>query len=61
MFNGCTFVCLLGDDEFLGRATVQTNVVATKGEIREMWVELEDVETGRALLSLSWLETSKDM
>ena len=48
-----------GEDEFLGRATVQTNVVSVKGEINNMWVELEDVETGRALMSLSWLETSK--
>jgi len=49
-----------GDDEILGRATVQTSVVASKGEIKDMWVELEDVDTGRALLSLSWLETTKD-
>ncbi len=35
-------------------------MVASKGEIREMWVELEDADTGRALLSLSWLETTKD-
>lgn len=50
-----------GDDEFLGRATVQTSVVATKGEIKEMWVELEDTESGRAMMSLSWLEASTDI
>ena len=50
-----------GDDEFLGRATVQTNVVAAKGEINEMWVELEDIASGRALMSLQWLECSKDL
>lgn len=48
-----------GEDEFLGRATVQTNIVSTKGEINYMWVELEDVESGRAQMSLAWLETSK--
>ncbi|TRY78396.1 hypothetical protein TCAL_08980 [Tigriopus californicus] len=50
-----------GDDEFLGRATVQTSVVAKKGHIQEMWVELEDADTGRALMSLSWLEASSDI
>lgn len=27
---------------------------------RDMWVELEDIATGRALVSLSWLEASAD-
>ena len=31
-----------------------------KGEISDMWVELEDIKTGRALLSLSWLEVSNE-
>ena len=30
------------------------------GEINDMWVELEDIETGRALMSLSWLEATPD-
>lgn len=25
-----------------------------------MWVELEDIETGRALMSLSWMEATPD-
>ena len=49
-----------GEDEFLGRATVQTSVVAAKGQISDMWVELEDIASGRALMSLSWLETTTD-
>jgi len=49
-----------GGDEFLGRATVATNLVATKGQISDMWVNLEDTDTGRALVSLSWLQVSSD-
>ncbi len=54
------WIWILGDDEFLGRATVQTGIVATKGQINDMWVELEDVTTGRVLLDLSWLEATTD-
>merc|ERR1719376_130753 len=49
-----------GTDEFLGRATVATGLVANKGEISDMWVNLEDTNTGRALMSLSWLQVSSD-
>ena len=49
-----------GDDEFLGRATVQTSVVAARGKIDGMWVELEDVKSGRAQMSLEWREVSLD-
>lgn len=49
-----------GDDDFLGRATVQTSVVAARGEIKDMWVELEDVKSGRAQMSLEWRETSME-
>lgn len=49
-----------GDDEFLGRATVATGVVEERGEIRDMWIELEDVPTGKAQLSLAWLATTTD-
>merc|ERR1719464_1355022 len=49
-----------GDDEFLGRATMATSVVAEQGEINNMWAELEDVPNGRILMSLSWLATTKD-
>jgi len=49
-----------GSDEFLGKATVATGLVANKGEISDMWVNLEDANTGRALMSLSWLQVSND-
>ena len=48
------------DDEPLGRATVATGLVADKGQISDMWVDLEDAKSGRALLSLSWLEVSNN-
>ncbi len=44
----------------MGRATVQTGVVASKGQITDMWVELEDVTSGKVLLDLSWLEATTD-
>ena len=46
------------EDEPLGHATVATGLVADKGQISDMWVDLEGVKTGRALLSLSWLEVT---
>lgn len=49
-----------GDDEFLGRATVATSVVEERGDITNMWTELEDVASGKVLTSLSWLSASKD-
>jgi Ca2+-dependent lipid-binding protein len=48
------------EDEPLGRATVATGLVADKGQISDMWVDLEDVKSGRALLSLSWLQVTSD-
>ena len=36
------------DDEFLGRAKVQTAAVAERGEIQGFWVDLEECETGKA-------------
>ena len=50
----------IGDDEFLGRATMATSVVAEQGEINNMWADLEDVPNGRILMSLSWLTVTKD-
>ena len=55
-----SFFLLLGEDEFLGRATIDTSVVAEKGEINNMWANLEDVPNGKILMSLSWLTTTKD-
>ncbi len=49
-----------GEDEFLGRATVATSVVEERGEIQNMWTELEDVPHGKVLMSLSWLSTTTD-
>ena len=48
------------EDEPLGHATVATGLVADKGQISDMWVDLEGAKSGRALLSLSWLEVSND-
>ena len=44
----------------MGRATVATSVVEERGEIRNMWAELEDVSSGKALMTLQWLSTTKD-
>ena len=54
--TGCFTLFL---DDFAGRATVATNLVATKGQISDMWVNLEDTDTGRALVSLSWLQVQR--
>lgn len=48
------------EDQALGHATVATGLVADKGQISDMWVDLEDVKSGRALLSLSWLQVTSD-
>ena len=48
------------EDEPLGHATVATGLVADKGQISDMWVDLEGAKTGRALLSLSWLEVTNE-
>ena len=34
--------------------------MAEKGEINNMWANLEDVPNGKILMSLSWLTTTKD-
>ena len=36
-------------------------VVEKHGEIVEQWWKLKDVPNGKILMSLSWLETSKDI
>jgi len=48
------------EDEPLGHATVATGLVADKGQISDMWVDLEGAKSGRALLSLSWLEVTNE-
>ena len=42
------------DDEFLGRATVQTSVVAERGHIEGLWVDLEECESGKAKVSIKF-------
>ncbi len=42
------YLLLTRDDEFLGRATVQTSVVAERGHIEGMWVDLEECLSGKA-------------
>lgn len=48
------------DDEFLGRATVQTSVVADRGTIEKTWIDLEECDSGKVQLSLSWLPITRD-
>jgi len=48
------------DDEFLGRAKVQTSVVATRGYIEGYWVDLVDTESGKVQVTLSWLPVTDD-
>ncbi|CAB4056391.1 unnamed protein product [Lepeophtheirus salmonis] len=49
-----------GDNEFLGRASIKADVVAEKGELSNIWVDLEDVSSGKIQLSLSWMEATTD-
>jgi hypothetical protein len=42
------YLLMTRDDEFLGRATVQTSVVAERGHIEGMWVDLEECQSGKA-------------
>jgi len=48
------------DDEFLGRATVQTGAIADRGHIEGFWVDLEECDSGKAQISLSWLPVTDD-
>jgi len=48
------------DDEFLGRAKIQSNVVAERGHIEGYWVDLVDTESGRVQVTLSWLPVVDD-
>jgi hypothetical protein len=41
-------------DEFLGRASVDLNVVRREGNV-DVWIELEDVKKGQVHLRLTWL------
>ncbi|QQP49966.1 Extended synaptotagminlike protein 2a [Caligus rogercresseyi] len=49
-----------GENEFLGRASIQAEVVAEKGELNNIWVDLEDISSGKIQLSLSWMEATTD-
>jgi len=48
------------DDEFLGRAKIQTSVVAERGFIEGYWVDLVDTESGKVQVTLSWLPVIAD-
>jgi len=48
------------DDEFLGRAKIQTSVVADRGYIEGYWVDLVDTEKGKVQVTLSWLPVVDD-
>eukprot|EP00090_Calanus_glacialis_P017269 TRINITY_DN26933_c0_g1_i7.p1 TRINITY_DN26933_c0_g1~~TRINITY_DN26933_c0_g1_i7.p1 ORF type:complete len:1127 (+),score=330.64 TRINITY_DN26933_c0_g1_i7:171-3551(+) len=48
------------DDEFLGRAKIQTSVVAERGYIEGYWVDLVDTESGKVQVTLSWLPVIDD-
>ena len=49
------------DDEFLGRAKVQTSVVAQRGVIEGYWVDLVDTESGKVQVTLTWLPVVSDV
>ena len=51
---------ILGDDEFLGRASMSTATVSERGEIQADWAQLEDVESGKIFWSLAWLPATSD-
>ena len=48
------------DDEFLGRAKIQTSVVAERGYIEGYWVDLVDTVSGKVQVTLSWLPVIDD-
>ena len=48
------------DDEFLGRARIQTSVVAHRCFIEGYWVDLVDTESGKVQVTLSWLPVIAD-
>ena len=48
-----------GDDDAIGRATVDIHIVAHVGK-KDMWVTLEDVKTGMVHLELTWFALSPD-
>ena len=47
-------------DDALGYATIAASTVVHRKQINKMWVNLENAETGRVQLSLSWFEVSND-
>jgi len=48
------------DDEFMGRAKIQTSVVAERGHVEGCWIELRDTEHGKVMVDLSWLPVTGD-
>ena len=65
IFGGQELIIELFDDDHvkddpLGYATIAASTVAHRKQIKKMWVNLENAETGRVQLSLSWFEVSND-
>jgi len=48
------------DDEFLGRAKMQTSIVAERGLIEDHWLDLVDTESGKVQMTLSWHSVTMD-
>ena len=53
-------IIFLGNSDYLGYTSVPVWVVEKHGEILEQWASLKDVLNGKILMSLSWLDTTKD-
>jgi len=47
-------------DKLLGRAKVQTSVVADKGVIEDHWIHLPETDSAKVQVSLSWLPVVTD-
>ena len=57
----CSCILLSGKDDFLGAFTGQFSSIKEKGEVIQ-WFDLQgkEVKSGRILMSLMWLEATKD-
>ena len=55
-----SWLIFLGNSDYLGYTSVPVWVVEKHGEILEQWASLKDVLNGKILMSLSWLDTTKD-
>ena len=60
MVHNHSLSIVLGNSDYLGYTSVPVWVVEKHGEISEQWASLKDVSNGKILMSLSWLNTTKD-